>query len=1124
MMKQLKKALSILCAIALLISSLAFALAEDTPEDVAAQQAAAEQAAADEAAAKAAEEEAAAQAAAEAEAAAQAAAEAEAARIAEEQALEEAYAAADKAEKEGELEEALEGFEALGNYRDSQNRVKALKEKIKARDEAAAAAQAAAEAEAAAKAAEEEAAAAAQAAAEAEAAAKAAEEEAAAAQAEEEPAAEEPAAEEPASEEPASEEPASEEPASEEPASEEPASEEPASEEPASEEPASEEPASEEPASEEPASEEPASEEPASEEPASEEPASEEPASEEPASEEPASEEPASEEPSSEEPAEEEPAEEEASDNNEEEEEDDDLVQLEDNEGYVDEEVIEENTPAITDELKGLRNAEMYVGEVLTDSIRFGDELTVTLKGCDVSTVELMLYVPAGASINTKVDGKAVSFTPVDSDVPSMNLYVYELTNAAGRNHEIVLTSYDTVTFSLVASVKQVEEMTEEPAAEEEVPAAEENNETPVADETDVTPAAETSDDETAYETPAETPAPTIQASVKTYEALKVGRSISDTLVGGQKAKIQVKCGKNPYVTLTLNASSDDVTVTIDGQAAQFSAAGNGTYVCDLDEVAFRKFSVVISAKQDLSFTLSAEARGDEVDESFEEEVETEEAADTIINEETDEEPAEEIVEEVSEEPAAEDEEVSEEVTEETEVSEEEPAEETEEAEDPDENEGEEAEGEEENTEEETVEETEEEAAEAEPLTDDQLIELGYRKVAVQNKNGADIYAGTEEAEVIGHADLGTELWIKDAETEGWAEIYTEEETQQFINLAEIEKQPLTDEEIEALGFRKVQILNENGTDIYDNTEEEAAVIGHADFESELWIRDLEAEGWAEIYTEEGARFVKLAEIEKQPLTDEEIEALGFRKVQVLNQHGTDIYDSTEEKASVIGHADSESEIWIRDLEAEGWAEVYNKEEIPQFIRLDELEKQMPSDEEMLEAGYIKVYVAIDIGANIYESSAEYEGEEAADHLEVGTELWVKLSEDSERAQIFNLDDEAPVRYINLVDIIATMKPEGMEDLPTRELKIVSSLGEAETVAAGTVNHLEVQLINFREDDNYTVQWKYSEDGETFIDIEDAVDLEFAYMVTMENGTYIWRVSVVLVTPEDLAAEETVQE
>ena len=273
--------------------------------------------------------------------------------------------------------------------------------------------------------------------------------------------------------------------------------------------------------------------------------------------------------------------------------------------------MAQEYQEEMTDELKGLRKAEFNFGEVLTESLRFGEELTVILKGCDASTVELQLLVPVGATINTKVDGKVVSFTPADTDVPSMNLYTYELTNAAGRSHEIVLTSYDTVTFELTAAVKQVEEITEPDDAEEAPAAGEENEVTPSEDTADETPAGETGD-EAETETETETPAPTIQASVKTYNALKVGNSIQDTLVAGQKARIQVKCGKNPYVTLTLSVNPDDVNVTIDGEAVEFIDAGNGTYTCDLDEVAFRKFSVIISAKQDLEFTLSAAASGTE--------------------------------------------------------------------------------------------------------------------------------------------------------------------------------------------------------------------------------------------------------------------------------------------------------------------------------------------------------------------------------------------------------------------------------------------------------------------------------------------------------------------------------
>ena len=1076
----------------------------------------------------------------------------------------------------------------------------------------------------------------------------------------EEPAVEEPVVEEPVVEEPVAEEPVVEEPVVEEPVVEEPVVEEPVVEEPVVEEPVVEEPVVEEPVVEEPVVEEPVVEEPVAEEPVVEEPVVEEPVVEEPVVAEPVIEEPVVAEPVVEEPASEEkeevpaegeedgeeaPAEEEASDNTdaEDEEEDDGLVPLEDNEGYVDQEVIEENTPAITDELKGLRDADLYVGQVLTDYLRFGDELTVTLKGCDASTIELQLYIPVGASINTKVDGKAVSFTPADCDDPSLNLYTYELTNAAGRTHEIVLNAYDDVPFQLAAVVMQVEEIVEEtPVQEEETPAAEENDEAPVAEdnnepsveEINETPAEGSVNDTPADDQngqPEETPAPTIQVSVKTYDALKVGRSISDSLVAGQKARIQVKCGKTPYVTLTLSANPDDVIVTIDGEATEFTTAGNGIYTCDLDEVAFRKFAVVVLAKQDLDFTLSASARqveGAEIDEAEEDE-DTEEESEDIINKE-------EIAEEVTEEFAEETEEVAEEAVEETEeedsaeesteeseeeVSEEvaeEPTEETEEESETSE-EGEETEGEEDNTEEETEEaapayvkvivtaeegadlyaeadieaevighleageealvilneegnwaqiysEDEEAAAQFISMEDAEIVATeeaeeeteddapAYIKIVVTNEEGAELYAEADkEAEVVGHLDVGEEALVILDEEGTWAQIYSEDEeaAPQFIFMedaevvaeeeieeeTEEEAEPLTEEQMIELGYRKVQILNKNGANIYAAAEEEAEVIGHADFESELWIIDLEeAEGWAEVYTEkepgieedpeveeysaieeETKQFIKLAEIEKQLLTDEEIETLGYRKVQVLNGDGVDLYDSTEEEANAIEHVDFESELWIKDVEAEDWAEVYNEEEIQKFVRTEDIDKL--TDEQMLAMGYVKVYVAYEIGANVYATpTAAKEDEEPdvpVDHLDANVELWVKLIEDADRAQIYDKDEEAPARYISLVDIIAILKPEGMDELPVRSIKATTSLEGVELVYYGTPVHLEATLENFLSDDVYTIQWKYSQDnGETYYDIEDANELQYDYIVDAENLEYCWKIVITLLPRE----------
>ena len=166
----------------------------------------------------------------------------------------------------------------------------------------------------------------------------------------------------------------------------------------------------------------------------------------------------------------------------------------------------------------------------------------------------------------------------------------------------------------------------------------------------------------------------------------------------------------------------------------------------------------------------------------------------------------------------------------------------------------------------------------------------------------------------------------------------------------------------------------------------------------------------------------------------------------------------------------------------------------------------------MLEMGYVKVYVAIDIGANIYNGLGEHE--EAADHLDLNTELWVRIIENAERAQIIDPVELEGTGYINLVDIIAILKPEGMENLPTREIVLHDLMEEfgMDVIFVGTKVPYELELINFMEDDHYEVKWQYSIDGEEFIDIPDANELTFTYIADEENQNYIWKAIVKLVT------------
>ena len=59
----------------------------------------------------------------------------------------------------------------------------------------------------------------------------------------------------------------------------------------------------------------------------------------------------------------------------------------------------------------------------------------------------------------------------------------------------------------------------------------------------------------------------------------------------------------------------------------------------------------------------------------------------------------------------------------------------------------------------------------------------------------------------------------------------------------------------------------------------------------------------------------------------------------------------------------------------------------------------------------------------------------------------------------------------------------------------------------GSVAHFET-ILNGYEDLEYTLQWQYSEDGETWEDLEGATDVKLDQEITLENYEYFWRVAV----------------
>ena len=267
---------------------------------------------------------------------------------------------------------------------------------------------------------------------------------------------------------------------------------------------------------------------------------------------------------------------------------------------------------------------------------------------------------------------------------------------------------------------------------------------------------------------------------------------------------------------------------------------------------------------------------------------------------------------------------------------------------------------------------------------------------------------------------------------------------------------------------------------------------------------------------------------EPETQTDsEEMLALGYFKALIVISEGADIFESVEEDAEPVDHLEAGTEIWIRPTENEEWAEIYSAdEEAPaRYIRLEDVdvnpeteaeeEELLPDPEELLALGYYGTQIVMSEGADIFESMEEEA--EPADHLEAGTELWIRPTEDEAWAEIYRADEESPIQYIRWDDVIINQKPETdeEEELPARSVVVTSTLWGMLSIPFGTEITMTAELVNFQEDDICTFQWQYRPEGsDTFIDIEGANELTYVYYIDKVNFYYTWRLTV-LVTRDD---------
>lgn len=175
----------------------------------------------------------------------------------------------------------------------------------------------------------------------------------------------------------------------------------------------------------------------------------------------------------------------------------------------------------------------------------------------------------------------------------------------------------------------------------------------------------------------------------------------------------------------------------------------------------------------------------------------------------------------------------------------------------------------------------------------------------------------------------------------------------------------------------------------------------------------------------------------------------------------------------------------------------------------------LPAAEELLALGYYGCQVAMTTGTDVFESMEE--GAEPAEHLEPGTELWLRPAGDEAWAETWRADEKDRTRYIRWDDVIITLKPEpeGEEEeegqLPARYVEVTSTLWDMLSIPFGTEITMTGELVNFLEDDTCTFQWQYRTEGtDTFTDIEGANERTYTYRINRENYYYIWRLTVLV--------------
>ena len=210
-------------------------------------------------------------------------------------------------------------------------------------------------------------------------------------------------------------------------------------------------------------------------------------------------------------------------------------------------------------------------------------------------------------------------------------------------------------------------------------------------------------------------------------------------------------------------------------------------------------------------------------------------------------------------------------------------------------------------------------------------------------------------------------------------------------------------------------------------------------------------------------------------LTEEELAEQGYRKATVIAADGTEVFKAPAADAEPAADA---PEVAAEDSGMPGTTE---EDEEPEAG-----EDAEPVPDEAAESGIL---------------------------LENGTILWLLPEDDAwGRIQTIPAEEEDPVitGYVLLADVAVYLEDEPEEKPAARMIRLTSSLEGKKAVYPGQEVVLKAELEGFREDDVYTVQWQYSEDGVKFKNVKGATELTWSYTISEENFGYTWALVVTL--------------